>query len=99
MIHILWEYKIKSEKAAEFERYYSASGIWVELFRRSSAYRGTALLRDTQNPSRFVTMDRWDHLASYEAFRGGNAAEYAEIDRVCAAFTSEERLLGIFETV
>jgi hypothetical protein len=31
VIHIVWEFQVKPEKATEFERHYSASGTWASF--------------------------------------------------------------------
>lgn len=53
MWHVIWEYHIKAESRAEFERQYAGNDTpaskhgagWAGLFRRSPDYRGTLLLR------------------------------------------------------
>ena len=99
MIEIIWEYVVREEKTTEFLRYYASDGVWAEFFRKGDGYRGAALLRDSAKPGRFVTIDTWDDLASYEAFRKQHAAQYGEIDGVCEAFTLEERHIGTFEVL
>ena len=99
MIEIIWEYTVKRDRAAEFERYYSSSGTWATLFRRSPAYRETLLLRDAENRSRYVTVDRWDDVESFQALRQKFSSEYEQMDRTCEEFTESERCLGMFEIV
>lgn len=97
MLHILWEYRVPAGKRADFERCYNSRGTWAELFQRSSAYRGTTLLRDPGDPARYLTLDVWDDDASFHRFRQEFAAEYAAIDRQMGAFTEFERHIGNFE--
>jgi hypothetical protein len=97
MVEILWEYEVKPECVEEFLRHYASGGTWARLFARDAAWRGTALLRSTEQALRYVTRDAWTDLAAYNSFRRRCAAEYAEIDTACRALTTEERLIGIFE--
>lgn len=97
MVQFIWEFIVRPDKIEEFERSYSASGPWVELFRRSAGYQGTQLFRDNENARRFLTIDRWDSIASYRAMRERFAKEYEDLDRAYEAFTESERSIGVFE--
>lgn len=93
----IWEFTVRPEHVSSFRRAYGGEGAWVALFRLSPEYCGTELCSDPANPLRFVTIDRWTSRAAYDAFCTGQRAAYAEIDRVCEAFTENERLLGAFD--
>jgi heme-degrading monooxygenase HmoA len=95
MIEILWEFEVREGQGPDFERHYSGTGAWAELFRRSSAYRGTTLFCGPEN--RYVTWDRWDSQEAYEEFRLANRQEYDELDNRFQAITVSERCLGFFE--
>jgi quinol monooxygenase YgiN len=95
MIHAIWEFRVSPEFVAEFECNYGPDGEWAQLFRRSPAYHGTELLRDQDDPLRFVTVDKWEDLASYSAMR--EEKEYALLDIACEKLVVSERLIGIFE--
>jgi heme-degrading monooxygenase HmoA len=97
VVQFVWEFVARPDKMEEFERYYSASGPWAILFRRSAGYQSTQLLRDAENARRYLTIDRWDSVASYRAMRERFAKEYEELDRVYEAFTETERSIGVFE--
>jgi heme-degrading monooxygenase HmoA len=97
VVQFIWEFVARPDKLKEFERHYSASGPWVELFRRSAGYKGTQLLRDSESARRCLTIDRWDSVTSYRAMRDRFAKEYEELDRICETFTDTERNLGVFE--
>jgi heme-degrading monooxygenase HmoA len=95
MIEIIWEFVVHEESKEEFERQYSASGAWTELFRRSPAYQGVKLLAGEAN--RYLTVDRWDSREAYEEFRLANRPEYSDLDDRLKPLTVSERCLGIFE--
>ena len=90
---------MKKEKAGEFQRCYSASGAWATLFQKSLAYRGTLLARDTRNAGRYIIIDSWADLDSFQAFRRQFAKDYEQIDQMAEEYTEEERSLGVFEVV
>jgi quinol monooxygenase YgiN len=97
MIHAIWEFRVSPEYVAEYERNYGSNGTWAQLFRRSPAYRGTELLRDNDDPLRYVTIDKWEDLAPYKAMRGRE--DYKELDVHCERLTTSDRLIGIFEVL
>jgi quinol monooxygenase YgiN len=99
MIEILWDFKVGSGKEAEFERHYGPEGTWVQLFRRSPAFLGTSLLRDREVRGRYLTVDRWKDLESYDSFQEEYAAEYKRIDAEMESLTQWEKKLGVFEGV
>lgn len=96
MLVIVWEFRVKAGREAEFERRYGPEGDWAQLFRRSPAYRGTELLRDPTQPRRYLSVDRWESAAAFEACKQENAQAYAALDRECEELTEAERCLGRF---
>lgn len=97
MVQFVWEFIARADKIDDFERHYAASGSWADLFRKSSGYLSTQLLRDAETPRRYLTIDRWDSAASYHAMREKFAGEHEALDRACEAFTESERRIGVFE--
>jgi hypothetical protein len=93
----LWEFLVVPERLGEFERHYGHSGTWAALFRQSSGYIETLLLRDFANPLRFITIDRWKSLEAYQSFRLRFSREYAELDERCQHFTTKETSLGEYD--
>lgn len=94
---IVWEFEVRAEAEAEFERRYGLGGDWVALFRRESSYISTELLRDTAAPRRYLTIDRWESRAAYRAFRQARAEAYQHLDVCCEQLTTSERLIGAFD--
>ena len=99
MIEVIWEFRVKPQHVAEFQRDYSGRGPWSVLFGSSPAYHGTKLLRDREDPLRFLTIDTWDDFAAYERFRAEHAEQYRELDSQFERFTDSERLVGIFDVL
>lgn len=99
LIEFVWEFVARKDRVADFERYYSASGAWAKLFEKNPGYRGTVLLRDAEQPNRYLTIDRWDGTELYHSMRQRFAKEFEELDRMCEAFTEVERRLGAFDVL
>ena len=94
MFIIIWEYRVKPEKQAEFEQFYSAAGNWAELFKHGAGFAGTELWQDEDEPLRYLTIDRWKSKAEYEAFQMQWREEYQALDAQCEALTEQEARLG-----
>jgi heme-degrading monooxygenase HmoA len=93
----LWQFQVKRRCRDDFEKHYGPNGSWETLFRQAPGYVGTLLLRDSANPLRYVTVDRWQSREKYHAFRQAFAEQYAEIDRLCEGFTESEVALGEYD--
>lgn len=98
MFVVVWQFEIAEEKIAAFESAYGPDGVWAQLFRNSSGYQGTELLRDTYAAGKYLTIDRWTSEETFRAFRRDHDAEYEAIDRSCDDFTSRETRVGAYTT-
>ena len=99
MIHIIWEFRVRPGSEAEFEEHYSAQGTWAQFFRQDPAYHGTQLLRDAEDPRRYVTIDAWDDESSYGAFRATYREQYNAIDQQMESLTESEKRIGVFQVL
>lgn len=99
MYVIIWEYRVKIGRRADFERVYSAEGPWSTLFSKAEGYTGTELLRHPDDPQRYITIDRWVSPQAYESFLSRWKEEYAELDRQCTELTEREFHSGQWESV
>jgi len=97
MFEILWEYEVRPEQTAAFEGLYGADGDWAHLFHGADGYVETLLFRNTDRPTRYLTIDRWRSRAAYDAFVRASGAAYAALDRRGDALTVSERYLGAFD--
>jgi hypothetical protein len=95
----VWRYRVAEPHRLEFERRYGADGDWARLFRQGDGYLGTQLLRDPLEAGVYLTLDRWRNAADFHRFLARFGAQYAVLDRVCDALTSEEHDLGQYEDV
>jgi heme-degrading monooxygenase HmoA len=94
---IVWEFTVREEHIQDFIRAYGANGDWEKLFRLAEGYRGTRLLRSSQQPNVFLTVDRWESSGCFEKFKERFAAEYRELDTRFESYTLSERKVGVFE--
>jgi heme-degrading monooxygenase HmoA len=93
---IVWEFRIKATTQAEFVKQYGSEGAWARLFRRSSGYIRTELVRDVSDPLRFLTLDYWQAEDEFSGFRAQNLAEYERLDKELEGLTERETRLGAF---
>ena len=56
MLVRVWQYDVTPGHEAEFERLYSASGAWAQLFGRSADYLGTELYQAVEQPRQYLTV-------------------------------------------
>ena len=96
MIEIVWEFVVKEDGRGQFELAYGPGGAWSKLFARSPGFRGITLLRDTQNPRRYLAIDVWDTPAQREQTLAESEAEYADLDAALAEWTESRAEVGIF---
>ncbi len=99
MVEIIWEFVVKEEARGRFELAYGPGGAWSRLFARRPGFRGTTLLRDTQDPRRYLAIDLWETEAQRAQALAERQAEYSDLD---AAFTdwSESRTeVGVFRVL
>jgi hypothetical protein len=99
MYFIIWEFQVKVECIAEFEKVYGENGAWTDLFRKGTGYLGTELLHDSRQLSHYLTIDCWASAVDYEKFLSNRRKEYDELDAQCEGSTEQETLLGKWETI
>ena len=92
----LWSYDVHEGREADFEKLYGSAGGWAMFFRKSARYRGTILLRDRKNPSRYVTIDRWDSEEAHRSFVSEHREEFEGLDRQGEELTKNETSIGNF---
>jgi heme-degrading monooxygenase HmoA len=88
-----------AHEAAAFEAAYGADGEWAQFFRQGRGYVGTELLRDVEQPGRYLVVDRWDSREAYNAFVAEHREEYMRrVDETAYLYERELRF-GTFENV
>jgi quinol monooxygenase YgiN len=94
---IIWEFLPRPGQEEAFAHAYGPDGQWVQFFRRAEGYVRTDLIRDSNNPRRFLTADYWQSREAYDRFREQNRSEYEIIDQQYEGLNQKEVHLGSFE--
>ncbi len=93
---IVWEFRVRQERAAEFIQKYGPEGAWARFFRGSAGYIKTELVRDVASDFRFLTLDYWQTEEEFNRFKQQHLAEYQRLDKEFEGLTETETRLGAF---
>jgi len=96
MFVVVWQFEIAEDHIAAFEGAYGPDGSWAQLFRTSSEYIGTELLRDAYAPGFYLTIDRWASEDAFRIFRKEHDNDYETLDRACDVLTARETRIGTY---
>jgi heme-degrading monooxygenase HmoA len=97
LIALVFVYDVSEPE--EFERLYGPDGEWAQFFRRGRGFVGTELLRDVEQPGRYLVVDRWESRDAYNAFVEQHRDEYMKrVDETVFLYDHELRF-GTFENV
>lgn len=99
MFAAVWKYKVKPGKVIEFEQLYNQEGEWAQWFRLSRDYISTELMKSPDAENEYLTIDRWQSKAAYDRHYTEGRSRYEEIDLKGDGFTTEEELIGYYESV
>jgi len=99
MFVVVWEFRVRVDAVADFERAYGRDGDWDSLFRKGDGFIDIELLLAADEPTHFLTIDRWTSKSAYDAFRKTFASDYAAIDARCEGLTISEKPIGEFEAL
>ena len=94
MYIIIWRFRVRPEKRAEFLRRYASEGDWARLFARAPEWRGTDLVALEGTSDIFLTIDRWDSIEAWTRFRTDCATDYEALDLACEGLTVTEEKVG-----
>ena len=99
MIEFVCEFVVKEEARGQFELAYGPGGAWSKLFARCPGFRGTTVLRDTENLRRYLTIDIWDTLAQREQMLSERKGEYSDLEAAFADWTESRTEVGTFRVL
>ena len=97
MIALVFRYEVRDPE--EFARVFGSDGEWAQFFRRGVGYIGTELLRDLDEPERYLVIDRWESADAYNAFLVEHQAEYLRRSDEARFYYIQELRFGTFENV
>jgi heme-degrading monooxygenase HmoA len=97
VIALVFSYEVRD--TAQFEAVYGPEGEWATFFTDAAGYIGTELLRDVEQPGRYLVIDRWESVDAYNAFASARRDEYMRrVDDTRFMYDQELRF-GTFENV
>ena len=100
MTHVrVWKFRPPEGRENDFHQAYCPTGNWARLFEQASGYRGTVLLRPCEAGDWWLTIDRWDSEADFEAFQRDFGVQYRGLDEELEGVAGEEVFVGAFEEV
>ena len=97
MIALVFRYE--GRDPASFEQVYGSEGDWAQFFRRGHGYIGTELLRDVDEPDRYLVIDRWESIEAYNEFIAEHQVEYLRRSDESRFYYLAELRFGAFENV
>ena len=97
MIALVFRYEARDPE--EFERAFGSNGEWAQFFRQGAGFIGTELLRDLEEPERYLVIDRWESAEAYNAFLEQHREEYLRRADETRLHYVQELRFGTFENV
>jgi len=97
MFCYVWEYRVPADRVDGFLSGYGPGGEWDRFFGDSPDWIRTELLRDAEDPLRYVTIDYWTSRASCLEWRERHRERFDAIDARFENVTLSERHIGDFE--
>ena len=97
MIALVFRYEARD--ADEFERAYGPEGEWARFFMQADGFVGTELLRDLDEPGRYLVIDRWETADAYNLFLAERRDEYLRRSDEARALYVQELRFGTLENV
>jgi heme-degrading monooxygenase HmoA len=92
-------FRYEARDPATFEQVYGPEGEWAQFFRSGDGYIGTELLRDVDEPDRYLVVDRWESVDAYNAFLSTHQAEYLRRSDEARFHYVQELRFGTFENI
>jgi len=99
MLVLVWEYRVRPERIEEFEAFYRPDGPFVELFRKAPGFVSVTLMKDLNDPQRFLIADRWTSENLYEEFKRNHSTEYFDLSARGRRLYERETELGRFDFI
>jgi heme-degrading monooxygenase HmoA len=97
VIALVFRYEARDRDG--FERAYAPEGEWAQFFRRGNGFIGTELLKDVEEPERYLVIDRWESADAYNSFLASHQEEYLRRADETRLHYLQELRFGTFENV
>jgi len=95
--HHVWKFRPPRGREAEFAAAYGEAGDWAQLFRNAPGFLGTKLLRPAEPEGWWLTIDRWESHANFDAFTEVFGKQYRALDASLEGVAGEEEFVGAFD--
>jgi heme-degrading monooxygenase HmoA len=95
--HRIWKFRPPEGREQEFAAAYDGSGAWAALFSNAKGYRGSELLRPIEPAGCWLTIDRWESVADFDAFQRDFGEQYRALDAELEGLSGDEEFVGAFE--
>jgi heme-degrading monooxygenase HmoA len=92
-------FRYDARDPAAFEEVFGPNGEWAQFFRQGVGFIGTELLRDVEEPDRYIVIDRWESADAYNAFVAAHQDEYLQRSDDSRLYYTHELRLGTFENI
>jgi len=92
-------FRYDARDPAAFEEVFGPNGEWAQFFRQGVGFIGTELLRDVEEPDRYIVIDRWESADAYNAFVAAHQDAYLQRSDDSRLYYTQELRLGTFENI
>lgn len=96
MIEIIREFVIAEQARGQFELLFGPGGSWSRLFAKRPGFRGTTLLRDTEDVRRYLAVEIWDTTAQRDHSVEECQTELKNLEAEIADWAESQAHLGVF---
>jgi quinol monooxygenase YgiN len=96
VVAVVWQFEVREDRQAEFERFCGADGDWTKLSRRSRSFLGSSFLKDLAQPTRYLLVEYWSEMVVYERHRADFEREVAALEQRRAEYLAGVEPRGVF---
>ncbi len=97
MLRRIFQYYVEPDNDRLFNILNGPKGDWEKFFKKSDFFIDTQLLKDEEQPGKYVTLDMWVSREKFDEHVSQNQGEYDDLCARNAELYSECRLVGNFE--
>jgi len=96
MIEVVWEFVVREETRGHFELAFGPGGLWGKLFGSCQGYRGTTVMRDTDDQRRYLVVDLWETSESREQALAEHDEAAADLETTLSTWVETRTDMGVF---
>jgi hypothetical protein len=99
VIAVVWQFDVKSDRRAEFERFYGADGEWTMVSRKSRYFLGSSFLREFTPEPRYLLIEYWSEMLPYERHRLDLREEIDDLEGARNDLVASATPIGVFNAL